>query len=121
MLPMKPGRVERRTHDYERHGTTSLFAALEVGTGAVTTEARERHTAGDFLAFLNRLARTYPRCQIHVVLDNVSTHRTPHVERWVRRHRRFHFHFTPACASWLNRSRPGSASSPARPPARMLR
>jgi transposase len=102
MLPMKPGQVERHTHDYKRNGTTTLFAALEVGTGEVTTEARERHTAADFQAFLNLIARTYPRRQIHVILDNVSTHKTPEIQRWLRRHRRFHFHFTPTSASWLN-------------------
>ena len=102
MLPMKPGQVERHTHDYRRHGTTSLFAALEVGTGQVTTETRERHTGADFLAFLRLIARTYPRGEVHVVLDNVSTHKTPAVGAWLARHQRFTFHFTPTSASWLN-------------------
>jgi transposase len=102
MLPLRPGQVERHTHDYKRNGTTSLFAALEVGTGEVTTEVHERHTAADFLAFLNLLARTYPKRQIHVILDNVSTHKTLEIQTWLRRHKRFHFHFTPTSASWLN-------------------
>jgi transposase/transposase-like protein len=102
MLPMKPGQVERHTHDYKRHGTTCLFAALEVATGVVTNETRERHTGADFLAFLRRLARTYPTGEVHVILDNVSTHKTPAVEDWLRRHKRFTFHFTPTSASWMN-------------------
>jgi transposase len=102
MLPLRPGQVERHTHDYKRNGTTSLFAALDVGTGRVTDLARERHTAADFLAFLRLLARTYPRGEVHVILDNVSTHKTEAVRAWLARHVRFHFHFTPTSASWLN-------------------
>ncbi len=102
MLPLRPGQVERHTRDYTRHGTTSLFAALEVGTGRVTTDTRERHTGADFLAFLRLIAREYPRGQVHVVLDNVSTHKTPDVQAWLSRHKRFTFHFTPTSASWMN-------------------
>src|SRR4051794_13842255 len=102
MLPMKPGQVARHTHDYERHGTTCLFAALEVGTGRVTTDTRERHTGDDFLAFMRRVARTYPVRELHVVLDNVSTHTTPEVRAWLARHPRITFHFTPTSASWMN-------------------
>jgi transposase len=102
MLPLREGSVERRTHDYERHGTTSLFAALEVGTGKVTAEARARHTGADFLAFLRRLDRVYPEAELHVVLDNVSTHKTPAVRAWLERHPRITFHFTPTSASWMN-------------------
>ena len=102
MLPMKPGQVERHTHDYKRNGTVSLFAALEIATGMVTNETRESHTGADFLAFLRLLARTYPTGEVHVVLDNVSTHKTPDVQAWLHRHRRFTFHFTPTSASWLN-------------------
>jgi transposase len=102
MLPMKPGQVERHTHDYKRNGTLSLFAALEVATGQVTGETRERHTGDDFLAFLRLLARTYPRGRVHVILDNVSTHKTPAVQSWLAKHRRFTFHFTPTSASWMN-------------------
>lgn len=102
MLPLRSGSVERRTHDYERHGTTSLFAALNVATGEVTAEARARHTGADFLAFLRRLDRAYPDQELHVVLDNVSTHKTPAVRAWLGRHPRITFHFTPTSASWLN-------------------
>jgi transposase len=102
MLPMRPGQIERHTHDYERHGTTSLFAALNVATGEVTTEARPRHTGVDFLAFLRRIDRTYPDQELHVILDNVSTHKTPAVRAWLERHHRITFHFTPTSASWLN-------------------
>jgi transposase len=102
MLPLRPGQVERHTHDYERHGTTCLFAALEVGTGKVTTDARERHTGDDFLAFMRRVARAYPTGELHVVLDNVSTHSTPEVRAWLAHHPRITFHFTPTSASWMN-------------------
>ena len=102
MLPMWPGQVERHTHDYARHGTTCLFAALEVATGRVTTEARTRHTGADFLAFLRHVERAYPAGELHVVLDNVSTHKTPDVLAWLARHPRVAFHFTPTSASWMN-------------------
>ena len=102
LLPMRPGQVERHTHDYTRHGTTCLFAALEVGTGLVTTETRQRHTGADFLAFLRLVAREYPEGDLHVVLDNVSTHKTPDVQAWLLRHPRITFHFTPTSASWMN-------------------
>jgi len=102
MLPMKPGQVERHTHDYRRNGTTDLYAALDVATGEVTTQSTERHRAVEFLGFLRLIDRTYPAGDIHVVLDNDSTHKTPAVGRWLRRHRRFTFHFTPTSASWMN-------------------
>ena len=102
MLPMRPGQVERHTHDYTRHGTTCLFAALEVGTGQVTTDTRARHTGADFLAFMRRVARAYPEGELHVVLDNVSTHKTPDVRAWLAGHPRITFHFTPTSASWMN-------------------
>ena len=102
MLPLRPGQVERHTHDYKRNGTTSLFAALEVATGKVTTEARARHTGADFLAFLRHVARAYPDGELHVVLDNVSTHKTPDVRAWLERHPRITCHFTPTSASWMN-------------------
>src|SRR3972149_4959228 len=98
--PSGPG--ARPTHDYKRSGTLSLFAALEVATGQVTNQARERHTGDDFLAFLRLLARTYRTGEVHVVLDNVSTHKTPAVVAWLARHPRFTFHFTPTSASWMN-------------------
>jgi transposase len=102
LLPMKPHQVERRTHDYVRHGITSLFAALEVATGAVTGACYQRHRHEEFLAFLTLLVRAYPRKELHLVLDNVSSHQTPEVQRWLRRHRRVHLHFTPTGSSWLN-------------------
>jgi len=102
MLPMRPGQVERHTHDYTRHGTTCLFAALAVDTGRVTAQTRARHTGADFLAFLRQLDRTYPDQELHVVLDNVSTHKTPAVRAWLARHQRITFHFTPTSASWMN-------------------
>ena len=102
MLPMKPGQVERHTHDYKRNGTTSLFAALNVATGEVTQEARARHTGLDFLAFLRRIEHVYPDQELHVVLDNVSSHKTPDIAKWLRAHPRIVFHFTPTSASWMN-------------------
>jgi len=102
LLPMRPGQVERHTHDYTRHGTTCLFAALEVGSGQVTTDHRARHTGADFLAFMKRVARAYPEGELHVVLDNVSTHTTPAVKAWLERNERITFHFTPTSASWMN-------------------
>jgi len=102
MLPLRPGLPERRTHDYQRHGTVNLFAALEVATGKVTHETRDRHTGADFLAFLGRIARAYPKGEVHLILDNVSTHKTPAVQAWLARHKRFVFHFTPTSASWMN-------------------
>ena len=90
------------THDYKRNGTTSLYAALEIATGEVTGACYPRHTHEEFLAFLNALVRAFPREPLHVVLDNSSTHATPEVKRWLERHKRVHFHFTPTGASWLN-------------------
>jgi transposase len=103
MLPLRAGQVERHTHDYKRNGTLSLFAALEVATGEVTEQTRERHTGADFLAFLRLLDRRYGRAEVHVVLDNVSTHKTPDVQAWLARRPHFHFHFTPTSASWMNK------------------
>ena len=90
-LPLRPGSPERRTHDYTRHGTTTLFAALEVATGRVTDQCfdRHRHRHGEFLAFLQLVARAYPRRQLHVVLDNYGTHTHPAVKAWLARHPRF--------------------------------
>jgi transposase len=101
--PLKKGRAGTVTHDDKRHGTTTLFAALNVGTGTVQHECRPKHTQKNFLAFMTRVERTVPRgVSIHVILDNYSTHKTPDVAKWLRRHRRVHFHFTPTSASWLN-------------------
>ncbi len=102
MLPLRPGQVERHTHDYKRHGTLTLSAALEIATGQVTTQTSALHRHEEFLDFLNLLVRTYPRRELHLVLDNVQTHKTPEVLAWLDRHRRVHFHFTPTSASWLN-------------------
>lgn len=102
LLPMKPHQVERHTHDYKRHGTTTLFAALDVATGEITGACYQKHRAAEFLAFLQLLVRVYPRRQLHVILDNASSHKTPEVQQWLRRHRRVHLHFTPTGSSWLN-------------------
>ena len=103
MLPLRPGQVERHTHDHERHGTTSLFAALEVGSGHVTTDTRDRHTGADLIAFMRRVARAHPKDEPHVVLDDVSTHSTPAVKAWLERNPRITFPFTPTSASWMDR------------------
>ena len=102
LLPLRPGLPARQTHDYRRNGLTSLFAALDVATGTVVGECRPRHTGADFLDFLKRLARTYRGRDLHVILDNSSTHATAAVEAWLAAHPRVHFHFTPKGASWLN-------------------
>jgi transposase len=102
LLPLRPHLPARQTHDYHRHGLTSLYAALDVGSGRVTGEGSARHTGADFLRFLQRLHRTYRGRELHVILDNSSTHSTPAVKTWLRAHPRVHFHFTPTGASWLN-------------------
>lgn len=102
-LPMLPTTPARATHDYERNGTVDLFAALNVATGTVITDIRSTHTSTDFVAFLNKVNRNVPTdLDIHVILDNLSTHKTPKVHNWLLRHRRFHFHFTPTYGSWMN-------------------
>jgi transposase len=101
-LPLRPGSSERRTHDYVRHGTTTLFAALEVATGKVTDQCYPRHRHTEFLAFLKQVARAYPRRQLHLVLDNYGTHTHATVKGWLAKHPRIHLHFTPTSASWMN-------------------
>jgi transposase len=102
-LPMLPTTPARATHDYERNGTCDLFAALEIATGKVITDIRGRHTSADFVAFLNKVNRNVPtELDVHVILDNLSAHKTPTVQRWLLRHRRFHLHFTPTYGSWMN-------------------
>ncbi len=102
-LPMLPTTPQRATHDYVRHGTCDLFAALNIATGTVLTDIRSTHTSDDFIAFLNKINRNVPtELNVHVVLDNLSAHKTPKVQRWLLRHRRFHFHFTPTYGSWMN-------------------
>ena len=101
-LPVRPGQAPRRTHDYVRHGTTTLFAALEVATGKVVDQCFEQHRHAEFLAFLQRVARAWPRRQLHLVLDNYGTHTHATVTAWLARHPRIHLHFTPTSASWMN-------------------
>jgi transposase len=101
-LPVRPGRPEAASFDYVRHGTTTLFAALEVATGKVTEACTERHRHQEFGAFLRQVARAYPRRQLHVVVDNLSTHTHPAVRAWLARHPRVTLHFTPTSGSWLN-------------------
>lgn len=102
-LPLKKGRAGTRTHDYERHGTTTLFAALDVATGRIEHACLPRHRRDEFLRFMTRVERRVPKgLSVHVILDNYATHKTPEVEAWLRRHPRVHFHFTPTSASWLN-------------------
>jgi transposase len=102
LLPLRPHQVERHTHDYTRHGITTLYAALEVATGEITGACYEKHRAEEFLAFLKLLIRTYPRRHLHLIVDNASSHKTPAVQGWLARHRRVHLHFTPTGSSWLN-------------------
>lgn len=102
-LPLKKGRAGTLTHDYKRHGTTTLFAALDVRTGEIQHACLPRHRRDEFLQFMTRVERRVPKgLSIHVILDNYATHKTPEVEHWLRRHPRVHFHFTPTSASWLN-------------------
>src|SRR3989441_3009198 len=102
ILPLRPGLPERATHDYVRHGTATLFAALEVATGRVTEQVFDRHRHQEFLRFLKRVAKAYPRRHLHIVLDNYGTHTHPVVREWLELHPRIHLHFTPTGASWLN-------------------
>ena len=103
LLPMTPGSAERRTHSYERHGTTSLFAALNVATGHVIGKLYRHHRSKEFLKFLKLVdASTPPELDLHLILDNYATHKTAPVKRWLLKHRRFHLHFTPTSSSWLN-------------------
>jgi len=103
VLPLRPGLPERRTHDYVRHGTTNLYAALDVVSGQVIADMTERHRAQEFRRFLNLINRSVPEdLDVHLVVDNVSTHKTPEIKRWLVRHPRFHLHFTPTYSSWIN-------------------
>ena len=102
MPPMRVGDAEKRTHDYKRHGTTTLFAALEIATGQVTGAVKSKHRRQEFLTFLRQIDRAYPGQQLHLVMDNYATHKTPEVKDWLKEHPRFHVHFTPTSGSWLN-------------------
>ena len=102
ILPMRPGLPEKATHDYVRHGTTTLFAALEVATGKVTDACYPRHRHTEFLHFLKQVAKAYPRVRLHIVCDNYATHKHPSVQAWLAKNRRITMHFTPTSGSWLN-------------------
>ena len=103
LLPLRPGQAERRTHDYERHGTTTLFAALDVKTGNVVGECYARHRAVEFRKFLDRIDAGVPsELDVHIVLDNYATHKAPVVKAWLAKRPRYHLHFTPTHGSWLN-------------------
>lgn len=103
ILPMRPGQIERRTHDYTRYGTTSLFAALDVKTGEVMGECHRRHRAIEFRKFLDTLDVAIPGdLDVHMILDNYGTHKTPLIQRWLAKRPRYHLHFTPTGASWIN-------------------
>lgn len=103
LLPMRPGQAERRTHNYTRHGTLSLFAALDVATGEVIGKCFPRHRGTEFLKFLRKIEKNVPRdLDVHLVMDNYATHKTPSVQKWLAKHPRWHVHFTPTSASWIN-------------------
>jgi transposase len=102
ILPLRPGIPEKQTHDYVRHGTTTLFAALEVATGKVTDACYPRHRHQEFLRFLKKVAAAHPRVELHIVCDNYATHKHPEVQAWLAKHPRITLHFTPTSGSWLN-------------------
>jgi transposase len=103
MLPLRPGQIERRTHDYTRHGTASLYAAFDIATGQVMGRITKRHRAKEFLDFLKQIERaTDSELDVHLILDNSSTHKTERIQEWLEAHPRFKLHFTPTSASWLN-------------------
>ena len=101
-LPLRSGRAARHTHDYKRHGVVDLYAALEIATGKVTHKVTDSHTAVDFLAFMRKVERAYQGRELHVILDNSSSHGTEDVKAWLAAHPNIHFHYTPTSASWLN-------------------
>lgn len=103
ILPMLPGTPERATHDYERHGTSSLYAALNIQSGEVIGSLHQRHRAVEFLKFLRTIDENVPtHLDVHLVLDNASSHKTPKIRSWLAAHPRFHLHFTPTSSSWIN-------------------
>jgi transposase len=102
ILPVRPGLPEKATHDYKRNGTTTLFAALEIATGKVTDACYDRHGKAEFLDFLKKVARAYPRRQLHVVVDNYHTHKHDDINQWLAKNPRVSLHFTPTSGSWLN-------------------
>lgn len=102
VLPMQPHLIERRSHDYVRHGTSTLCAALDIATGQVTAAMKPRHRRQEFLAFLKQVARAYPDVELHLVMDNYAAHKTPEVRDWLTANPRIVVHFTPTHASWMN-------------------
>ena len=103
VLPLRPGLPERATHDYVRNGTTNLYAALDMASGKVIADMTDRHRAVEFRKFLNLINRSVPdHLDVHLIIDNVATHKTPEIHRWLVRHPRFHLHFTPTYSSWMN-------------------
>ena len=103
VLPMMPGMPERRTHDYLRHGVTSLFAAFTIADGTVISQMHRRHRAVEFGTFLVAIDKVVPaELDVHLVCDNYGTHKTPAIQAWLARHPRFHMHFTPTGSSWIN-------------------
>ena len=103
LLPMQPGQIERRTHDYKRHGTTTLFAALNAKTSEVITQFHQRHRSAQFREFLDLIDAQVPRrLDVHIIMDNYGTHKTPLIRNWFAKRPRFHVHFTPTYASWLS-------------------
>ncbi|MGV1010673.1 MAG: IS630 family transposase, partial [Dermatophilaceae bacterium] len=102
ILPLREGMPEKRSHDYIRHGTSTLFAALDIATGKVTGACKPRHRNTEFLAFLKQVARAYPDTELHLVMDNYGTHKHANVKAWLAKNPRVHLHFTPTHASWMN-------------------
>ena len=103
LLPMRPGQAERRAHDNQRHGTTTLFAALDAKTGKVIGRTQRRHRSTEFRNFLDTIERSVPaELDVHLIMDNYATHKTALIQRWLLKRPRFHVHFTPTSASWLN-------------------
>lgn len=103
LLPLRPGIPARQTHDYKRNGTTTLFAALSMLDGKIIGECLPRHRSKEFIRFLGKIDRETPaHLDLHLIVDNASTHKSPAVKRWLKRHPRFHLHFTPTSSSWLN-------------------
>lgn len=103
LLPMRPGQIERRTHDYKRHGTTSLFAALDTQSGRIIGQTHQRHCSGEFRAFLDTIEKNVlAELDVHLILDNYGTHKTQLIRNWLAKRPRFHLHFTPTSASWIN-------------------
>src|SRR3954453_1932566 len=116
---MRPGQIERRTHDYERHGTTTLFAALDVKAGTIVGKCMPRHRAPKFRKFLDEIERNVPTdLDMHVIMDNASSHKTKLIRRWFAKRSHWHVHFTPTSSSWINQVEPFFAllSEPARSP-----